>query len=379
MDIRDRVMGDMPDSFFHKVAGIIPGFNGYMDRERRRDADKLLRTHLARQYSAQRDRLNRVQQAMARSGNLDNIAEVDRMVGVLQRFIDRLTTATYGYTGLFDPVKIEAADLDQLYAFDLALASGVDQVSTGVGALESGLNTPDPTERAQLRTGLNNLSATLDELNRRLDERHDLLSTGRGVPPEEYNQLVSQLNQATAGAPPEYASQQPESGTGTQSGGSAYTGAPTVPTGQYGTAGEQARYPGGETTGGESARYPGGEVGTPETPRYGAASAAGSAPGAGGSTRDLSGMGTSPSTPGLSGMTEGNQGFAEMPTGETMGDQIGTMPAGGEAGTGIETASSPASEATPGAPGGDIVEGMRMGNNLDLPDEGSTAQPDKTT
>ncbi|HET9493496.1 MAG TPA: hypothetical protein VFR15_04620, partial [Chloroflexia bacterium] len=64
---------------------------------------------------------------------------------------------------------------------------------------------------------------------------------------------------------------------------------------------------------------------------------------------------------------------------EAMGGQTGVMPTGGEAGTGIETASSPASEATPGAPGGDVVEGLRMGNNLDIPDEGSSAQPDKTT
>ena len=96
-------------------------------------------------------------------------------------------------------------------------------------------------------------------------------------------------------------------------------------------------------------------------------------------TVDLSGMGTSPSTPGLSSMTEGDQGFGEMPTSEAMGGQTGVMPTGGEAGTGIETASSPAS--APGAPGEDIVEGLRMENDLeiDMPDDGSTAQPDKTT
>jgi hypothetical protein len=390
MDIRDRVMGDMPDSIFHKIAGIIPGYTGYVDRERRRDADKLLRTHIARQYSAQRDRLNRVQQAMARSGNLDNIAEVDRMVGVLQRFIDRLTTATYGYTGLFDPVKIEAADLDQLYAFDLALASGAEQVGAQIDALESDINSADPTQRAQLRTSMNTLATTLDDLNRRLDQRHDLLSTGRGVPQEEYNRLMSQLNQATAGAPPQYGAQpsQPQAGAQPQY-GSAYTGSPTVSTGQYGTTGEQARYsgetPGGEptrdlgrqTTGGEQARY-GGETAAPERSRFEEGSAGGSAPGAGGSTIDMSGMGTSPSTPGISSMTEGNQGFAGMPSDETMGsDRTGVMPTGGEAGTGIETASSPA--AAPGAPGEDIVEGLRAQNNLDIPDEGNSAQPDKTS
>ena len=76
MDIKDRVMGDKPNSWLHKIAGIVPGFKGYMDRERRRDADKLLRTHLAKQYSAQRDRLTRVQQSLLRAKRMDQIAEL---------------------------------------------------------------------------------------------------------------------------------------------------------------------------------------------------------------------------------------------------------------------------------------------------------------
>src|SRR5918911_1177918 len=134
-NIRDRVMGDWPNDFLHKIASIVPGYDGYVDRERRRDADRLLRTQLARRYTEQRDRLNRVQQSLMRGHHMEHIAEVDRMVGVLQRFIDRLSTAPYGYSGIFDPIKVEATDLDQLYAFDMALADGVDQVSSGVDAL----------------------------------------------------------------------------------------------------------------------------------------------------------------------------------------------------------------------------------------------------
>lgn len=196
MDIRDRVMGDKPDSFLHKIAGIIPGFKGYMERERRRDADKLLRTYLASQYSTNRARLTRVQQGMVRSGNLDSIAEVDRVAGVLQRFIDRLNTATYGYTGLFDPVKIEETDLDQLYAFDMALTSGVDQISSDITALESAAS--DTAEKGGVSDSLNKLSASVDELNLRLNQRQDFLSTGRGLPQDEYNSMVNTLNQANA-------------------------------------------------------------------------------------------------------------------------------------------------------------------------------------
>ena len=189
MDIRDRVMGDQPNDFLHRLAGIVPGYDGYMDREKRRDADRILRTQLARQYTAQRDRLNRVQQTLLRNRHMEKIAEVDRLVGVLQRFIDRVSTATYGYAGLFDPIKVEAADLDQLYAFDMALADGVDKVSSAIDAIDSASS----GSGAELDPALDRLGALLDELNTRLNERANLLTSGARLPDDQYRALVSDL------------------------------------------------------------------------------------------------------------------------------------------------------------------------------------------
>lgn len=327
MDIRDRVMGDKPDSFFHKIAGIVPGFHGYMDRERRRDADKLLRTYLAHQYSAQRDRLNRAQQGFVRAHQLDNIAEVDRLAGVLQRFIDRLNTATYGYSGLFDPVKVEAEDLDQLYAFDMALTSGVDNVSTGISNLESALLSE--TARKDVPAALAKLSSVLDELNLRLNQRGDLLSTGRGLEPAEYNSLMSGLSgltgaanaaagaaatpppppaQAGTGAPPQYASGIPYGGTG----------APTVNT----SGGEMARYPGSPDAGaGAGTPMP---MPMPEVPRY----PTGDAPDAGAATTDLRGEAPdynikSGSSPATGPTNHGGDIAGDTPMGGAIGSNAG--------------------------------------------------------
>src|SRR6478672_4840718 len=173
MDARDRIIGDQPDDFLHKIAGLVPGYHGYVDRERRRDADKILRMGLARQYTTQRERLGRAQQALLRGSHLEEIAEIDRCSGALQRFIDRLSVATYGYSGLFDPIKFEAADLDQLYTFDMALASGVDQVSGAIDGIESAAGTTGNTE---LPAAITRLSGVLDELNNRFNARTDLLT-----------------------------------------------------------------------------------------------------------------------------------------------------------------------------------------------------------
>jgi hypothetical protein len=324
MDIKDRVMGDQPNSFLHKIASIVPGYKGYVDRERRRDADKLLRTHLARQYSEQRERLTRVQQALLRSRKLDQIDDVERLAGLLQRFIDRLSTATYGYTGLFDPVKVEAEDLDQLYAFDMALASGIEEVSSAISGVES--STDDAEE---LPTSVSRLESVLDGLNRRLNERSDLLTSGRRLEQNSYQSLVSNLER------PETSEVLP-----------GYPG--MAPTAQETAAG--AGFPGY----GESARYPEGGLG------------AGSGAGPmseGQPTYNLnSSMPQSPA-PGISSLTEGNQGFSEQSSAmEMSGGGPSEIPLGGSAGTGVETASSPAT--APGAPGGDLVEGLGMANSM---------------
>src|SRR5437868_12816342 len=168
MDIRDRVMSDQPQDFLHKIAGIVPGYHGYVDRERRRDADKILRTQLARQYTSQRERLTRVQQDLLSAHRLDLIAQLDREAGALQRFIDRLSTATYGYAGLFDPIKVEASDLDQLYAFDMSLATGIDQVSAAIDTIESTAGAgSDSTHIQELPAAISRLSSVLDDLTRR--------------------------------------------------------------------------------------------------------------------------------------------------------------------------------------------------------------------
>jgi len=338
MDMRDRIVGDKPDSFLHKIAGIVPGYHGYVDRERRRDADKLLRMQLARQFSAQRDRLNRVQQTLLRQNRMGEIAEVDRLGGVLQRFIDRLSTATYGYTGLFDPIKVEAQDLDQLYAFDMALASGVDQVSSTIDTIEG-------TDSKEASTSVTRLATILDDLNDRLNQRNDFFTSGKRLQSNEYNSLLSSLS------PTESQTSSPGSMS------AAYNpGTPGSTIGIGGMGGME------NSQGGDKARYPGGNqssnIDDPGTPT----SNLNVTQGASGATME----------PGMGQMTEGNSSFSEMPAGDSMRGMDSGAPNAtrGEAGTGIESASSPA--AAPGAPGHDIVDGMDMANNMaDLDDTSS--------
>ncbi len=61
---------------FKKLMSYIPGFNGYIERQNRRDADKLLRDTVARRFDEQWKRASQIQVDMVGNGQ---IAFVDDM------------------------------------------------------------------------------------------------------------------------------------------------------------------------------------------------------------------------------------------------------------------------------------------------------------
>src|SRR5689334_8421243 len=137
-DFRGRVQRDVPSDFLHRLMNKIPGYTGYADLERRRDADKMLRTWLGKQYRGQLTRLTRVEQDLARTGHLTALPELERLEGMLNRFIDKLETASYGYAGLFDAARVTEPELEQLYTFDQALADGVQTIAGAIDAVAAG-------------------------------------------------------------------------------------------------------------------------------------------------------------------------------------------------------------------------------------------------
>ncbi|MFQ6058569.1 MAG: DUF4178 domain-containing protein [Anaerolineae bacterium] len=163
-----------------ELATSIPGYIGYSQRERRREADKRLRMELARRYDEQRGRLGDLQAQLVREGQLEALDDLERAVMKLQRFIDRLRTASYGYAGWFDAPTIQEEELDQLYTFDQSLAEGVGQVAQGIDGLASALE-----KGKEIGEVLSRLTATLDGLNTRFDQRRELLSRGKKLPPTD--------------------------------------------------------------------------------------------------------------------------------------------------------------------------------------------------
>jgi len=169
----------------------LPGIRSYVDKELRRAADRRLRTIIASQLVEQKDVLVDIQERMLQSGGLRGLDRVERLVQNLQTLIDRVKTASQGYAGLFDAVRIQEAQLAALHRFDVALAERVTILANALQELAAAVRAEKATVEPLARA-----AAQIDALNTLIQRRDQavidpdlLLDTGYA--PDVNEQLMA--------------------------------------------------------------------------------------------------------------------------------------------------------------------------------------------
>ncbi len=137
----DQIYGKVDSDLdpFKKILGKIPGFSGYMERQKRRDSDKLLRDMIADRFEQQAQRVSGLQRDLISQGQIELVDDVEAAVIKLRTFSDRVRRATRGYSGLFDAVKINEEELTRLYEYDATMLDLVEEVARSVDNLEAAL------------------------------------------------------------------------------------------------------------------------------------------------------------------------------------------------------------------------------------------------
>jgi hypothetical protein len=149
-----------------RIAAFIPGFRGYKEKEMRRESDKLIRNHLYLKLSNSKNDLKAIFQKLTDRRYFDVLPEMDRLTAKMDRVVEKINHASYGYTGFFDAVKVKEDALDRMIDFDSKLIDEVSDVATEIDAFKAELasgDTKNMKARIQAITDkLENLEATFD-------------------------------------------------------------------------------------------------------------------------------------------------------------------------------------------------------------------------
>lgn len=162
------------EQWIRNLQRMLPGYKGYEARETRRDADKMLRVQIAKQFRDQQGDLNRLIQDMTKGGGLRYLDDLDRISTGIDRFVVKLETAPRGYAGWFEVITIDETDLDLLYQFDLRLTNSVGLLAERISFVQRQLN-----EAGDVGTAIADLQSFIDQLNRQLDARTAFTAEGK--------------------------------------------------------------------------------------------------------------------------------------------------------------------------------------------------------
>lgn len=206
-DLFDRVTSQQ--DIFKKLLSKIPGFKGYIERENRRSADKLVRSTLAKQYEDLWQRISSIQTDMINQGGLEYVDDMEGAAIKIRQFIDRIKTAAYGYSGLFDAVKINEQELAQVYSYDLALINSVDEVNHAIDNVEASIGSDG------LPAAIRNLKSISQSCVDAFNKRTDVILGSYGAGPESSSTISTPPSEPPSAPPPLPPTDSSTSGGGT--------------------------------------------------------------------------------------------------------------------------------------------------------------------
>ena len=169
-DTLSNVQGQM--NLPEKIASFVPGFRGYKEKEIRRESDRLIRNHLYLKLSAEKTDLRAIEQKLADRRYFDVLTDMDRLLAKMDRVVEKVNHAPYGYSGFFDAVKVREENLDHMMDFDNKLLDGINALGTEIDAFNADLASG---ATANLKTRVQNVTDKLESLESTFDQRNEVI------------------------------------------------------------------------------------------------------------------------------------------------------------------------------------------------------------
>jgi len=170
-DMFDRISDD--STVLGKIASKIPGFSGYIERSRRREADQILRNTIAARLEETRLQLANVYTELSRDiiKAIDHAEPLGRADTRLMGLIGKIKDAPQGYAGFFDAIKIQEDELARIYAFDEGMLNHAEEIAAHVAALQEAT-----FDDGDIAGAIRTLDQALREANSDFAQREELLS-----------------------------------------------------------------------------------------------------------------------------------------------------------------------------------------------------------
>jgi hypothetical protein len=160
----------MRSRFLENLAYLVPGYEGYKGKDRRREEDSRFRGLLLHRLTAIRGRMGDLLAKLSAGPHEAKTDAVEARAKTLDSLADAIRYAPYGFSGFFDAAEVCEGTLDRILEVDLLLFEDLDTVEQIVTRTESG-----SMSRSAVQTFLDEL----DEATRRFE--HHLIQRDKAL------------------------------------------------------------------------------------------------------------------------------------------------------------------------------------------------------
>lgn len=162
-DYLGKVKGER--SIFERIAGYIPLYHGYKEKELRRESDRLVRMEVVNRLKAAKTSIRRAftNPAAVQKLSQDDASKYDTLTYRLDRITQRIDRAVAGYAGMFDAIKVKEDKLETVIQTDMNLIESAEAIKT------------DSVSLSKIQPGTDDWGAAADALISKVDEFDSLI------------------------------------------------------------------------------------------------------------------------------------------------------------------------------------------------------------
>ncbi len=157
-------------SALEEIAMMIPGFQGYLKAEHRREADRLQREYLCTRLDESRQKITQAVATWTDDNRFDNLVLGSKVGDILQRTTAKVRNADQGYSGFFATTHVDEVALATLYEVDKHMLSYVKDIEKACTDLDP--DADDASNKASLKA----IRSKTEELEVAFSRRKDAIT-----------------------------------------------------------------------------------------------------------------------------------------------------------------------------------------------------------
>lgn len=153
-----------PEALLDKLASAIPGYQGYREREKRREADKKHRDYIGSRLSSKKSALEDISEELIDNDQIKYVSPVSDVMTEIDGLKNKITGAASGGAGVFFDIEADTEFLDRIYEHDLALLQSVEALDTSISTLSEAVDTEDNIKAAikGVRKAIKGIDASIE-------------------------------------------------------------------------------------------------------------------------------------------------------------------------------------------------------------------------